>query len=231
VLTVERRRVLIVEDDQHTRDLLVLLFEAAQYDVVAVADGASAVDASLRFRPDVALLDSGLPGMDGREVARRLRERSDLGIIFVTGADTAEDVRSGFDAGGDDYVTKPFDNDELLLRVRAILRRSPAGPGLTRIGELVIDEGAGRVTHRGDAVPLTPTELKLLAVLVRARGRVVPKSLLLADVWGYGYDDHLVEVHVNRLRAKLARVDLHPIRSVRGMGYIFEPKATEPDGS
>ena len=217
-------RVLVVEDDRGARDLLVALLTDEGYRVEAVADGLAAVAAAESFRPHLAVVDAGLPGLDGHTVARRLKQALELAVLFVTAADTPEDRRSGFRAGGDDYVTKPFDPEELALRVRAILRRTGAGgPEVWRVGDLVVDEGARRVTRAGGEIVLTDTELRLLTALVRRRGRVVLKGELVAEVWGA--DDsataHVLEVHVSALRRKLEASGPRLVHTVRGAGYVL----------
>ena len=142
-------RVLVVEDDSSARDLLVAILEDDGYDVLAPEDGSAALVAAATFKPDLALLDSGLPGITGGDVARRLRQISDLPIIFVTAADSAEDIRSGFKLGADDYIVKPFDPEELSWRVRAVLRRTGhAVAEVLEAGDLMVDERAFAVTRR-----------------------------------------------------------------------------------
>ncbi len=212
----------MVEDDDGVRALLVVLLEGEGYEVRSQADGETALAVAKEFRPELALLDSGLPGlMNGAEVARRLRSSAEVGIIFVTGAGAPHDVDAGFRAGGDDYVVKPFHADELLHRVRAVLRRLSPGPVVVRAGDLVIDEGLGQASMGGAPLLLTATEFKLLATLVRSRSRVMTKDQLLNEVWSYGYDPHVVEVHIKRLRDKLGSAGRY-IRTIRGQGYVFE---------
>jgi two-component system OmpR family response regulator len=217
-------RVLVVEDEPPARDLLVTTLESDGYTVRAVEDGASALEAAHSFRPDIALLDGGLPGISGAELATRLRLGSDLPIIFVTGADSAEAIHRGFRVGADDYITKPFDPEELCWRVRAVLRRTGrAAPLVTHCGDLVFDEGTQSVTRAGAGVALTATEFKMLRVLMRHRGRVVPKEQLLAEVWGHEADNHLLEVHMSSLRRKLEAAGPRMIHTVRGTGYLLKP--------
>ncbi len=216
--------VLVVEDELSARDLLVAILEDDGYKVCAVVDGSAALAVAGTFRPDLALLDGGLPGIDGAEVARRLRQAGDLPIIFVTGADSADDIRSGFKMGADDYIVKPFDPEELSWRVRAVLRRS--GHAVAQVwecGDLVLDEGTRLVSRAGSPVPLTATEFKILGVLLRNRPRVVPKGQLLGQVWGYDADDHLVVVHMNSLRRKLEAHGPRIVQTVRGTGYVLRP--------
>lgn len=218
-------RVLVVEDDRAVRDLLVGILVDDDYEVRAVGDGSEAFIAAAEFRPDLVLLDAGLPGVDGWSVARRLRQDGDVPIIFVTGSDSRDDIRAAFDLGGDDYIVKPFDAEELSSRVRAVLRRSGrAAPDVLEIGDLVVDTGARSVTRHDAPVLLTATEFGLLEALVRSRSKVVSKQQLLARLWGYsdhGGVDHLVEVHISSLRAKLEGHGPRIIHTVRGAGYVF----------
>jgi two-component system, OmpR family, response regulator len=216
-------RVLVVEDEAPARDLLVAILRADGYTVRAVEDGKSALDAADTFRPDIALLDGGLPGVSGAELASRLRTVSNLPIIFVTGADSADAVHRGFRVGADDYITKPFDPEELSWRVKAVLRRS--GRAVQRVwgcGDLVVDDDTQSVTRAGEPVALTATEFKLLRVLIRSAGRIVPKEQLLAEVWTNEADNHLLEVHLSSLRRKLEAHGPRMILTVRATGYILQ---------
>jgi DNA-binding response OmpR family regulator len=215
-------RVLVAEDDRSPRDLLVAILRDDGYEVCAVADGTAALEAAETFHPDLALIDGGLPGIAGAEVARRLRQAGNLPIIFVTGADSAEDIHGGFRMGADDYILKPFDPEELSWRVRAVLRRSGhAVAQAWECGDLIVDEGARSATRAGSAVSLTAIEFKLLGVLVRNRTRVVPKGQLLGQVWGYDGDEHLLAVHMSSLRRKLEAHGPRMIQTVRGTGYVL----------
>lgn len=217
-----KARVLVVDDEPAARTLLVAILEDAGYTVCAVADGSAALEAASRQHPDLALIDCGLPGIDGVEVARRLRRAGNLPIIFVTAADSADDIHGGFKMGADDYIVKPFDPTELTWRVRAVLRRSGhAVAEVWEVADLVVDEGARAVTRAGSAIPLTATEFTVLGVLVRNHHRVVSKGQLLAQVWGYDVDHHLLEVHMSSLRRKLERHGPRLIRTVRGVGYVL----------
>jgi DNA-binding response OmpR family regulator len=215
-------RVLVVEDDPSARGLLVAILEGDGYQVRAVADGPTALEAAVTFRPDLALLDSGLSGINGAEVARRLRQTGDLPIIFVTGADAAEDIHSAFRLGADDYIVKPFDPEELSGRVRAVLRRSGRAVAQAwECGDIILDESAQSVTRAGSPVALTATEFKLLDVLLRNRTQVMSKSQLLRLVWGHDAHGHLVEVHMSSLRRKLEAHGPRMIDTVRGTGYVL----------
>jgi len=217
-------RVLVVEDEPPARDLLVAILRGDGYTVRAVDDGAAALDAAESFRPDLALLDGGLPGISGADLASRLRKTSDLPIIFVTGADSADAVHRGFRVGADDYITKPFDAEELSWRVKAVLRRS--GRAVQRVwgcGDLVVDDATQSVTRAGEPVALTATEFKLLRVLIRNAERIVPKEQLLAEVWANEADNHLLEVHMSSLRRKLEVHGPRMIRTIRATGYLLRP--------
>ena len=214
-------RVLVVEDEAATRELLTAILRDDGYDVVGVADGAAALSSAAQIRPDLALLDCGLPGTNGVEVARRLREDSNLPIIFVTGAGSTEDIGEGFRVGADDYIVKPFDSEELRWRVRAVLRRSGhAVAQRWEFGDLVVDEGTRSVTRAGEPVALTATEFDMLALLVRNRTRVVPKMQILG-LWGHEADEHVLEVHMSSLRRKLEEHGPRVIHTIRSVGYVL----------
>src|SRR5687767_11832200 len=154
-------RVLVLEDERGARELLVAILENDGYTVHAVADGPAALEAAESFRPDLALVDGGLAGMSGSEAARRLRHDGSFPIIFVTAADSAEDIHAGFRMGADDYIVKPFDSEELSWRVRAVLRRSGhAVAQVQEFADLVVDEEARLVTRAGSSLHLTDTEFK-----------------------------------------------------------------------
>jgi DNA-binding response OmpR family regulator len=224
-------RVFVVEDEPAQRAQLVKILQDDGYEVLAVGDEVlaagdwqAAVAAARVFRPDLALVDGALPGNNGIAVARALRESGDLPIIFVTAADSAQDIYAGFRMGADDYILKPFDPEELSWRVRAVLRRSGhAVNQWLQYGDLVLDEGGHLASRAGVALSLTATEFAILGILMRNRTRVVPKGQLLAQVWGYDADDHLVEVHVSSLRRKLEAHGPRMIQTIRGTGYVLGP--------
>lgn len=217
-------RVLVVEDESSARGLLVAILEDDGYKVLAVADGRAALEGAESFNPHLALIDNRLPGIDGSEVARRLRQAGDVPIIFVTGAAAADDIHGAFRMGADDYILKPFDPEELSWRVRAVLRRSGHMTAqVWECGDLVVDEGTRSVSRAGWPISLTATEFKMVGVLIRNRTRVVPKGQLLAQVWGYEADDHLVEVHMSSLRRKIEEHGPRMIQTVRGTGYLLRP--------
>lgn len=220
-------KVLVVEDDHTVRSLVRLLLEDEGLEVVEAATGTEAVE---RFDPDeiaVVLLDVRLPGMNGFDVCRSMRRISDVPIIMVTAQNDSHDIVAGLELGADDYVTKPFDDRELVARVRAQLRRhrrtaSRSGRVMT-VGPIEIRVDEGRVLKRGAEVSLTKTEFQLLCHLTENPNRVWSREQLLAHVWGYPYggDGRLVDTHVARLRSKVDDPDAPAsvIQTVRGLGY------------
>ncbi|HWC39855.1 MAG TPA: response regulator transcription factor [Acidimicrobiales bacterium] len=217
-------KVLIVEDEPVVRDLLVSVLRTEGYDVLSVSDGNGAFKEARSFRPHLALVDVRLGrGPDGFTVARRLREEGDVALLFLTSADDAEDIRAGFAAGADLYITKPFSVDALLVQVEAVLARA----GKSRhahweAADVVVDEAARAVSRAGRPVDLTPVEFELLCRLVRRPGRVVTKSQLLSELWGYrDYNPNVVERHMSSLRRKLEANGPRLVHTVHGAGYVF----------
>jgi two-component system, OmpR family, response regulator len=219
-------RLLVIEDDAAVRDALCGALAAEGYIALGCPDGLFPDSLVTDLDPDLAVLDVRLGrGPGGLAVARRLRALRDLPIIFVTAADAVEDRLAGFDAGADDYVTKPFAMAELLARVRALLRRAGRlDPGGWRVGDLTVDEAAHRA-RRGDAeLNLTKVEFDLLVALGRNAGRVLSKGQLLADVWGFAdYDPNVVEAAMSGLRRKLETHGPRLVHTVRGVGYVLRP--------
>jgi two-component system OmpR family response regulator len=216
-------RVLFVEDEAAIRDAVATALTDAGYLVCGQGDGAGLRDLAEAFRPDLAILDVALPGPDGLALARVLRARSDLPILFLTARDGLDDRLAGFAAGADDYLVKPFALAELLARVLALLRRSGRLRSVTiEAGDLVLDESASAAWQAGRALDLTPTEFRLLAYLLARRGRTVSKAELLTQVWGYGsYAPNLVEVRISSLRRKLGTEGQETVRTVHGRGYTI----------
>ena len=214
-------RVLVVEDEPVLRETVAGALTESGFVVLAAADGADFERTVARFRPDAAVLDIGLPGDSGLVLARRLRSAGPAAVLFVTARDAVDDRLAGFAVGADDYVIKPFVLAELVARLRAVLRRTGRLTSPTvEVGPLVLDEDAGRVSVAGKAVALTATELRLLAYLVRNRGRVLSKTQILTQVWGYDvYDPNLVEAHVSAVRRKLEAYGPRVVHTVRGVGY------------
>jgi two-component system, OmpR family, response regulator len=217
-------RVVVIEDEDAVR---AAVEQALRSDGLAVSSHPDWVDAAeiLAGAPDLAVLDVMLPRGDGFELARRLRARRDLPIVFLTARDGVDDRLAGFALGADDYLVKPFALEELLARVRAVLRRTGRLGVALEAGDLLVDEQAGRALRRGHDLRLTPTELKLLAFLLRHRGMVLSKPQLLTQVWGYeAYDPNVVEVHISALRRKLEEHGPRILDTVRGLGYRLAPR-------
>ena len=218
-------RVLVVEDENAIRDPLVAALRAAGHEVRGRAGGADFEDVVDTFRPDLAVLDVHLPGgRDGFALARSLSGRSDCAVLMVTARDAVADRIAGFGAGADDYVVKPFAMVEVLARVTAILRRLGRVPSTVQIADLVVDEGAQVAARAGRPLDLTGTEFRLLVYLAGHRGRILSKTQLLTQVWGYDeYDPNLVEVHVSALRRKIEQHGDRLIHTARGLGYVLRP--------
>jgi two-component system OmpR family response regulator len=227
---MERRRVLIVEDDQTLRESLVLLLGGADFDVQALPDGRDFDAAVTGFHPDLAVLDvdlgAGRPS--GLTLARRLQELGDTPFIFLTAADGLDERLSGFELGADDYVTKPFSTSELHARIRAVLRRTET----TRTGEqqrseltyadVRLDEDSRTVERGGEPIELTRREFDLLLAFLESPERVLSRTQLLSMVWGFeDYDANVVEVYVSTLRRKLEDHGPRLIQTVRGVGYVL----------
>jgi two-component system, OmpR family, response regulator len=223
IVTQQCPRVVVVEDEEPIREAVVRALRHDEFAAVGFADACD-VELILAQAPDLAVLDVMLPGGDGFALARKLRARRDVPVLFLTARDAIADRVAGFALGADDYLVKPFALEELLARARAVLRRTGRIGAVVEAGDLLLDESAGRLTRGGTPVELTPTELRLLAFLMRHRGRVLSKDQLLTQVWGYeAYDQNLVEVHVSALRRKLEASGPRVIHTVRGLGYRFSP--------
>ena len=222
-------RILTVEDDQRIRESVRLALEDEGWVVDEAADGEAGIEAFARHPADVVLIDIMLPGIDGFEVCRSIRRRSDVPIIMVTARADTHDVVAGLEAGADDYMTKPLQPKELSARIRALLRRArPSQPGNPRLrfGELEIIPSEGVVTRDGEPVHLTKTEFRLLVELANQPGKVFSREDLLEKVWGHGVfgDGRLVDVHVRRLRTKVEPDPADPrhVVTVRGLGYKLQ---------
>jgi DNA-binding response OmpR family regulator len=216
-------RILVVEDDPDLARLLDLTLRRGGYEPLMLAAGGDIEQRVDEFRPGLVLLDVRLEGgPDGLVLARRIRAIRSVPILFLTAARSLEERLAGFEAGGSDYLTKPFATEELLARVRALLELTgAAGSGVFQVGDVVIDESARTVVAAGPPVELTRTEFDLLVALARKPGQVLSKQQLLELVWGYdAYDTHLVEVHVSALRRKLRAQAEDIIHTVRGVGYV-----------
>jgi DNA-binding response OmpR family regulator len=227
---------LVVDDEANLVELVQGYLEREGYDVLTAGDGPTALALTESARPDLIVLDLMLPGFDGLEVCRRVRQFSDAYILMLTARTEEVDKVLGLSMGADDYLTKPFSPRELVARVKAMLRRPRSGAAAEpepqpprRLGDLVIDAARFEVRKRGEPVALTARELALLATLAEHPGRVFTRAQLLEKVWGSEfYDEHVVEVHVGNLRRKLEDDPARPrwVQTVRGVGYrLAEPSA------
>jgi len=232
----KKTTILIVDDDLQLLQLVALNLELEGYDVLLAGDGQQALTQIETQAPDLVLLDVMMPRMNGFAVCHRVREFSTVPIIIITAQGRSQDKVRGLDLGADDYLTKPLNMDELLARVRAVLRRTlvtedeRALRTVMTIGDLTIDFGQQLVLMADRKVVLTPTEFRLLAYLARNAGRIVPQDLLLEHVWGKEYvgEHHMLQVNINRLRHKLEVDPAHPryLLTEAGVGYLL---ATQPD--
>ena len=224
-------RVLVVDDDPQIRRALEINLAARGYDVLTSPDGESALERARREHPDVVVLDLGLPDLDGVSVIARLRARSTVPVLVLSGRTDSADKVDALDAGADDYVTKPFGIDELLARLRAVVRRAGSADEEPPVafGDVVVDLAATRVSVRGAQVRLTPTEWQLLSVLLRHPGTLLSQQRLLREVWGPGYETAQgnLRLYVAQLRRKLERDPSRPVHLLTepGMGYRFDPGA------
>lgn len=222
------RRILFVEDDSDIREIVAHGLKNAGFDVVAEGDGRQALVWFRRGAFNVVVLDIMLPSLNGLEICRRIRTESPVPIVMLTARTDTSDVIAGLEAGADDYVTKPFEIDELIARLRAVLRRSERLEGVDHVdvGDLRIDQGAFKAYRNNSEVNLTTTEFKLLNEFARSAGRVMSRELLLETVWGYEYlgDSRIVDMAVKRLRSKIEDDPSNPrlIQTVRGVGYRLE---------
>lgn len=237
-MPAKKTTIVVADDDPQLLRLVMRNLEFEGYEPIAAADGQQALEEIERRQPDLALLDVMMPKLDGFAVCERVREFSALPIIILTARGQDQDKIHGFDVGADDYLTKPFNVDELLVRVRAVLRRSQAvggreglGAGATMdLGPLHLDFVQHLALLDGQELALTPIEYRLLAYLAQNAGRVVTQDLLLEHVWGPEYvgESHLLQVNVNRLRRKLepeggVSAPHHYIRTKVGIGYQLVP--------
>jgi two-component system, OmpR family, response regulator len=222
-------RVLVVDDEPSLAELLGSVLRYEGWDVRTAPDGTRAVRIAREFRPDAVVLDVMLPDLDGLEVLRRLRSaQPQVCVLFLTARDAVEDRVAGITAGGDDYVTKPFSLEELIARLRGLLRRAhvarSAGPEQLRVADLTMDEDAREVRRAGQLIELTATEFELLRFLMRNPRRVLSKAQILDRVWNYdfGGQAHVVELYISYLRKKLDAHGKPLIHTVRGAGYVLK---------
>ncbi|MCX4744108.1 response regulator transcription factor [Kitasatospora sp. NBC_01287] len=223
-------RVLVVDDETSLAELLSMALRYEGWQVRTAADGAGALRAARDFRPDAVVLDVMLPDFDGLEVLYRLRrDVPDVPVLFLTARDSVEDRIAGLTAGGDDYVTKPFSLEEVVARLRGLLRRSGAAAlrteSLIVVGDLTLDEDSHEVTRAGRQIELTATEFELLRYLMRNPRRVLSKAQILDRVWSYdfGGQTNVVELYISYLRRKIDAGHAPMIHTRRGAGYQIKP--------
>ncbi|WP_283133995.1 response regulator transcription factor [Rhizohabitans arisaemae] len=223
-------RLLVVEDEPDILELLSASLRFTGFEVVGLPRGVGAVEAVLRHRPDLIVLDVMLPDMDGFEVIRRLRSGGDrTPVLFLTARHSVDDRIKGLTLGGDDYVSKPFSLDEVVARIRAVLRRSHDGsvepPPRLSFADIELDEVSHQTWRGGQPIQLSPTEFKLLRYFMLNVGRVLSKPQILDHVWAYDFrgDDGIVEKYVSALRRKVDHRDPRLIHTLRGVGYVLRP--------
>ena len=223
-------RVLVVDDESNLTELLSMALRYEGWDIKTAATGNSAVKTAKEFKPDAVVLDMMLPDFDGLEVLRRMRDEDPtLPVLFLTARDAVEDRVAGLTAGGDDYVTKPFSLEEVVARVRALLRRSvqlaEEETSLLTVGDLTLDEDSHEVMRAGTEINLTATEFELLRFLMRNPKRVLSKAQILDRVWHYdfGGQANVVELYISYLRKKIDAGREPMIHTMRGAGYVLKP--------
>ena len=225
-------RVLVVDDEPSLAELLGSVLRYEGWETRTAGTGSEAVSVAREFQPDAVILDIMLPDFDGIEVLRRLRaEIPDICVLFLTARDAVEDRIAGITAGGDDYVTKPFSLEEVLARLRGLLRRADLtrthSEGSLAVADLTMDEDAREVRRGGELIELTATEFELLRFLMRNPRRVLSKAQILDRVWNYdfGGQAHVVELYISYLRKKIDAGRAPLIHTVRGVGYVLKPGA------
>ncbi len=222
-------RVLVVDDETTLCDLMSMSLRYEGWDVRSATDGLSATRLARSFRPDVVVLDVMLPDIDGLEVLRRLRAHTPLvPVLFLTARDAVENRIAGITAGGDDYVTKPFSLEEVVARLRGLVRRSGLttdGASVVVVGDLILDDDSHEVRRGGELVKLTATEFELLRYLMRNSRRVLSKAQILDRVWNYDFGGraNVVELFISSLRKKIDAGRAPMIHTVRGAGYVLKP--------
>ena len=223
-------RVLVVDDEANLTELLAMALRYEGWDVRTAASGMEAVRAAREFGPDAVVLDMMLPDFDGMEVLRRMRgDTPNVPVLFLTAKDAVEDRVAGLTAGGDDYVTKPFSLEEVVARVRALMRRTAIvtdqSSSLLAVGDLTLDEDSHEVVRAGTEISLTATEFELLRYLMRNPKRVLSKAQILDRVWNYdfGGQANVVELYISYLRKKIDVGRAPMIHTMRGVGYVLKP--------
>lgn len=226
----EPPRVLVVDDENTLSELIAMALRYEGWHVATAATGTAAVKAARDFKPDAVVLDVMLPDFDGLEVLRRMRVNDTrIPVLFLTAKDSVEDRIAGLTAGGDDYVTKPFSLEEVVARLRSLLRRSTMatedGDSMLIVGDLTLDEDSHEVRRGGDEISLTATEFELLRFMMRNRKRVLSKAQILDRVWNYdfGGQANVVELYISYLRKKIDVGRAPMIHTMRGAGYVLKP--------
>jgi two-component system OmpR family response regulator len=222
--------VLVVDDEPNIAELLGMAMRYEGWQTTLAHTGSKAVAAAKEVKPDVVVLDMMLPDIDGMQVLKRLREHApDVPVLFLTARDAVEDRVAGLTAGGDDYVTKPFSLEEVVARLRALMRRSvpvkAASTSLLQVGDLTLDEDSHEVARGGTEISLTATEFELLRYLMRNPRRVLSKAQILDRVWNYdfGGQANVVELYISYLRKKIDAGREPMIHTMRGAGYVLKP--------
>jgi two-component system OmpR family response regulator len=223
-------RVLVVDDEENLTELLRMALRYEGWDVRSAGTGMAAVRAAREFQPDAVALDMMLPDFDGMEVLRRMRaDNPNVPVLFLTARDAVEDRVAGLTAGGDDYVTKPFSLEEVVARLRALMRRTAiineGSDSVLAVGDLTLDEDSHEVTRDGHQIALTATEFELLRYLMRNPKRVLSKAQILDRVWNYdfGGQANVVELYISYLRKKIDAGRQPMIHTMRGVGYVLKP--------
>jgi two-component system, OmpR family, response regulator len=229
----EKARILVVDDEPNITELVSMALRYEGFEVDVASDGRSALARAATFRPHLMVLDVMLPDVDGFGVLKRIRaDGHPVSVVFLTARDATEDKVNGLTLGGDDYVTKPFSVEELVARVRAVLRRTGNGPGAgssrLTFADLELDEDTREVWRGDELIELTATEFKLLRYLMLNARRVLSKAQILDHVWQYdfGGDANVVETYISYLRKKVDKVEPRLIHTVRGVGYTLRVPAT-----
>jgi two-component system, OmpR family, response regulator len=223
-------RVLVVDDEQNIAELISMALRYEGWETAQAHTGTKAVSTAKEFKPDAVVLDMMLPDFGGLEVLRRMRgQQPDVPVLFLTARDSVEDRVAGLTAGGDDYVTKPFSLEEVVARLRGLMRRSGAqqatSDSLLTVGDLTLDEDSHEVTRGGEEISLTATEFELLRFLMRNPRRVLSKAQILDRVWNYdfGGQANVVELYISYLRKKIDTGRDPMIHTMRGAGYVLKP--------
>lgn len=230
----EKQRVMIVDDDANIAELISLYLAKECYETKIVYDGEEALKVFPEFRPNIILLDLMLPGMDGYQVCRELRQRSSVPIIMLSAKGEIFDKVLGLELGADDYMIKPFDSKELVARVKAVLRRfqpdknaqNKSDSKIVEYPDLIVNQTNYSVVYQGETVDMPPKELELLYFLAASPNQVFTREQLLDHIWGYEYigDTRTVDVHIKRLREKIKDHENWSLSTVWGIGYKFEVK-------